>query len=237
MHNWTMTEAIQNLDNVVAQNEKVKVTYINADCLNKAFTDSEYLNVIQSSERIFPDGIGVKIAAKMTKQEMVDNINGTDMFPELCQLAQERDYSIFFLGAKPGTTDAMINNLKERFPNLNIAGHQHGYFDQKDTQQVIDNINQSKANFLFVAMGAPAQEKWINKNAEQLNCNVMLAVGGLFDFNSGNIPRAPMIFRKIGMEWVWRLLQEPGRMWRRYIIGNPLFLYRVFRHGKTMPKH
>lgn len=237
MHNWLMAEAINDLDSVIAKQEQVKVTYINADCLNKAFVDADYLHVIQQSDRIFPDGIGVKIAAKMTNQAMVDNINGTDMFPELCMLAQKQGYSMYFLGAQPGITDTMVKNLAERFPDLKIAGHQHGYFDQQDTQKVIEDINNSNANLLFVAMGAPIQEKWINEHAQQLNCNVMLAVGGLFDFNSGNIPRAPVFVRKLGMEWVWRLLQEPGRMWRRYIIGNPLFLYRVFRYGKTMPQH
>ena len=231
-----MSEAINDLDQVIANQQRAKVTYINADCLNKAFVDRNYFEVIKQSERIFPDGTGVNIAAKMTKQVMVDNINGTDMFPELCQLAEERGYSMYFLGAKPGTTDNLVENLRERFPKLNIAGHQHGYFDNNATEQVINDINASNASLLFVAMGAPAQENWINKHFEQLNCNILLAVGGLFDFNSGNIPRAPLFIRKIGMEWVWRLLQEPGRMWRRYIIGNPLFLYRVLRHGKNMPK-
>jgi lipopolysaccharide/colanic/teichoic acid biosynthesis glycosyltransferase len=122
--------------------------------------------------------------------------------------------------------------MQHRYPELNICGTQHGYFDEDQTDQVIDQINRANPSVLLVAMGAPLQELWIAKHREKLQVKVAMGVGGLFDFYAGQVARAPLWLREIGLEWCWRILQEPGRMWRRYIIGNPLFLYRVWRYGK-----
>jgi exopolysaccharide biosynthesis WecB/TagA/CpsF family protein len=161
-----------------------------------------------------------------------DNINGTDLFPLLCERLANTAHSIFLLGAREGVAESTAANMQERYPGLVIAGCQDGYFTPAEEDMVIDRINASGADVLLVAMGAPQQEKWIAKNRERLNVSLLMGVGGLFDFYSGRISRAPVWMREVGLEWVWRLLQEPGRMWRRYVIGNPLFLYRVWRQKK-----
>lgn len=111
---------------------------------------------------------------------------------------------------------------------MRIAGSHHGYFKAEDNAQIIAQINQSGADICLVAMGSPVQEQWLLDHANQLQCATALAVGGLFDFYSGKIPRAPRWLRELGFEWVWRLIQEPGTKFKRYVIGNPVFLFRTF---------
>jgi N-acetylglucosaminyldiphosphoundecaprenol N-acetyl-beta-D-mannosaminyltransferase len=161
-----------------------------------------------------------------------ENVNGTDLFPRLCEAASQAGLSIYLLGARPGIAEAAANKMRERYPGLHIAGARDGYFSPEEEAGVVAGINASGAAILLVAFGVPRQELWIERWRTDLQPRVCLGVGGLFDFYSGRIARAPVWMREIGLEWVWRLLQEPKRMWRRYIIGNPLFLSRVWRQTR-----
>ena len=181
---------------------------------------------------MFADGIGIRIGAGLNGQLVKDNVNGTDMFPRLCQRLAEQGVGVYLLGGREGVAEQAALRMQQRFPELIISGHQHGYFDANNTQAVIDDINASGAAVLLVAMGAPAQELWIEQYADQLAPSVNIGVGGLFDFYSGRISRAPLWLRQIGMEWIWRLSQEPARMWRRYVLGNPVFLARVWKESR-----
>lgn len=210
-----------------------QLAFVNPDCLNIAFNNSSYKEVLVKTDRIFADGIGVHLGCNLLNVSMKANLNGTDLFPLICEMAQAEGLSIYLLGGKPGVTDTMVEKLNEKYSALTIAGHRHGYFDDTDTPGIIENINRSNADILFVAFGAPKQDLWIFEHKEQLNVGLAMGVGGLFDFVSQRIARAPMWMREIGLEWVYRLMQEPGRMWRRYIIGNPLFLYRVWRQKRS----
>ncbi len=165
---------------------------------------------------------------------MRENINGTDMLPFLCRLCRDNGWGMYFLGAKPGVAEKMSVLLKERFPGLKVAGFRDGYFDDAQSGEVVKEINASGAEMLMVAFGVPKQEKWIQKWRNELNVHVVMGVGGLFDFYSGNIKRAPVWLREVGGEWIYRILQEPRRMWRRYIVGNPVFLYRVIKWKKAI---
>jgi len=136
--------------------------------------------------------------------------------------------SLFLLGARPGVAAAAAQSMRQRYPALRIAGTRDGYFDAAEEPAVIEQINASGADILLVAFGAPRQDLWLHQHRDVLAPPVRMGVGGLFDFYSGRIPRAPEWMREIGLEWAYGLLQEPGRMWRRYVIGNPLFLYRVW---------
>jgi exopolysaccharide biosynthesis WecB/TagA/CpsF family protein len=183
-------------------------------------------------ERVYPDGIGVRLAAQMFGDGVEENINGTDLFPLLCQRLAGTSHGIFLLGAREGLAEKVAENMTERYPGITFAGCQHGYFTAENEDEVINKINASGASVLLVALGAPQQELWLARNRDRLNVRILMGVGGLFDYYSGRIERAPVWIREIGLEWVWRLLQEPGRMWRRYVIGNPLFLYRVWQQKK-----
>jgi N-acetylglucosaminyldiphosphoundecaprenol N-acetyl-beta-D-mannosaminyltransferase len=145
-------------------------------------------------------------------------------------MSEKKSYSLFLFGAKPGIAEKMKKKLEGKFPELKIGGVRNGFFDwKKDTRAIVDEINASQANILLVAFGVPLQERWIYENAPKLKPEVIMGVGGLFDFYSGEMNRAPKWMREVGLEWLYRLMKEPKRMWKRYIIGNPLFLYRVYK--------
>lgn len=206
-----------------------QMAFVNPDCLNIAWAHPEYHRALQQAERVLPDGIGIHLGCRMRGQTLRENVNGTDLFPLLCEAASRTSHSLYLLGARPGIAAAAAEQIQRRFPALMIAGTQDGYFDTAEERAVVDAINASGADILLVAFGAPRQELWIAHHREQLQVGVAFGVGGLLDFYSGRIPRAPVWMRELGIEWVYRLAQEPGRMWRRYLIGNPLFLFRVWQ--------
>ncbi|MFO1424546.1 MAG: WecB/TagA/CpsF family glycosyltransferase [Candidatus Competibacteraceae bacterium] len=216
--------------------EKALLAFVNPDCLNIAYTHDRYRAVLQQAARVLPDGIGVKIGCRMRGLGLAANVNGTDLFPRLCERAARDGFSLFLLGARPGIADLVAENMRARYPALAIAGTQHGYFGRDEEDAIIARINASGARVLLVAFGVPRQELWLADHHAALTPPVRMGVGGLFDFYSGRIPRAPLWLREIGLEWVWRLIQEPGRMWRRYILGNPLFLYRVWKQARQEAK-
>ena len=235
--NITMRKALDLVFKGVSNNDQRQVFFVNADCLNKAYLDQQYFQVLNNTPYILGDGSGVKVASKFLNTPIIDNVNGTDMLPLLCEQAVVLGYSLFLLGSKPGVADRMKEKLELMYRGIKIAGTHHGYFDRENhSPAVIEIINKSGADILLVAFGAPYQEIWLAGHAELLHCKILMGVGGLFDFYSGLMPRAPLWMRRIGGEWVFRLYQEPGRMWRRYIIGNPLFLLRVLKWKKSQSR-
>ena len=223
-------------DLALGAGEKALLAFVNPDCLNIAYTHDRYRAVLQQAARVLPDGIGVKIGCRMRGVGLAANVNGTDLFPRLCERAARDGFSLFLLGARPGIAELVAENMQARYPGLMIAGIQHGYFGPDEEDEIITRINASGAGVLLVAFGVPRQELWLADHHDALTPPVRMGVGGLFDFYSGRIPRAPLWLREIGLEWVWRLIQEPGRMWRRYILGNPLFLYRVWKQARQEAK-
>lgn len=227
--NIQMAEALELIEHLLKGPSPSPIYIINADCLNKTFDDKEYLDILHQTDYIFADGSGIKLACRIGGNVVVDNVNGTDLFPLLCERASQRHFSLYLLGAKPGLATKVQQHMENRYPGLKIVGTHHGYFrrNSEEEQAVIKAINHSQADILLVAFGVPAQEKWIHQHRNELSPKVLIGVGGLFDFYSGHIPRAPLWLRKLGLEWVYRLYQEPQRLFKRYILGNPLFLYRV----------
>ena len=226
--NTTMTEALDWIGQRILQKQKALLAFVNPDCLNIAYTNEAYREVLQAAERVLPDGIGINIGCRMLNESLLSNINGTDLFPRLCERAALSGHRLFLLGGLPGVAELAAQAMQQRYPELIIAGVHDGFFAGEQEAKLIEDINKSDADILLVGFGAPKQELWLARNREQLNATVCLGIGGLFDYYSGRIARAPVWMREIGLEWTWRLIQEPGRMWKRYIIGNPLFLYRVW---------
>ena len=228
--NGTLNDAAKWLAHHASLKNNITAGFVNANNLNLAYTNSKLSNHYnQECARVFADGSGVKLGAIINKIEVADNVNGTDLLPVLCQELKNRSLSLYLLGATPGTAERVAENLTRRFSGLEIAGTHHGYLNNEiDSQRAINDINDCQPDVLLVAMGTPLQEEWLSLYCSRINANVKLSVGGLFDFFAENVSRAPKFLRQLGCEWVWRLLQEPARMWRRYILGNPLFVYRVF---------
>jgi N-acetylglucosaminyldiphosphoundecaprenol N-acetyl-beta-D-mannosaminyltransferase len=171
----------------------------------------------------------MKIAGRILGRPIRQNLNGTDLFPRLCGTLAASGRRLYLLGARPGVAEATARWAQQQFPQLQIAGTRSGYFDATEEEAVIAAIRRSGADVLLVAMGVPAQDLWLRRHLKATGARVGIGVGGLFDFYGGRIPRAPLWLREIGGEWVYRLIQEPRRMWRRYLIGNFTFLWRVCR--------
>ena len=230
--NTTMNDCVEWILDCVSKKQQTTIGFVNADCLNKAYSNEKYHLTLRQFNRVYPDGIGVRLASQLFNNGLVDNINGTDLFPLICERLAQTEHSIFLLGAEPGVADAVAENMIQKYPGLSVAGVQDGFFDSSRENEIIDIINESGASVLFVAFGAPKQEIWIEENKDRLNTTVMFGVGGLFDFYSGRISRAPLWLRETGLEWVWRLIQEPARMWRRYLIGNFIFMKRAWQQKR-----
>lgn len=227
VHNATIEQAVAYAVAHSKAQIKTNMAFVNADCLNKAWNNEVYRHVLNIFDKVYADGSGIKLACRMRGWDLLDNVNGTDMFPRLCLALAAQGSSVFLLGGRPGVAEACAQAMQARYSGLKVAGALHGYFAPDASAEVVRRINASGAEVLLVAFGAPNQEFWIARHSHELAPSVRIGVGGLFDFYSGRISRAPLWLRRMGQEWVWRLMQEPARMWRRYLLGNPLFLLRV----------
>lgn len=225
--NLTMAEAVDAIVTPSPADGPRVGFFANVNSYNLARQHSGLKDVLNQADWVFADGSGVRMAAQRYGMALVDNVNGTDMLPALCDQAVRRDKSLFLVGAAPGVAEEAACKLRAQYPGLRIAGTHDGYFNHEDSQPVVDAINHSGAQIVLVAMGTPLQESWTLKVRPKLQVETVLAVGGLFDFYSGRIPRAPAWMRDLGLEWIWRLRQEPVKKFKRYVLGNPAFLMRT----------
>jgi N-acetylglucosaminyldiphosphoundecaprenol N-acetyl-beta-D-mannosaminyltransferase len=227
--NLALEDAVAAIESAVLGGSQTRVAFVNADCVNIAANDETYRQRLAAMDWVFVDGIGMRIAGRLLNQPVRDNVNGTDLFPQLCEALARHGRSLYLLGGRPGVAEAAADWARTHFPGLHIAGSHDGYFAAGDTGLVVAGIRETRPDVLLVAMGVPLQETWIAHHATATGATVTLGVGGLFDYYSGRIPRAPLWMRRLGLEWLFRLLQEPGRLWRRYLVGNVVFLARIGR--------
>jgi len=206
-----------------------RVFFVNADCLNLAYADRDYHFLLHDADLVLPDGSGVRLGLNWLGAQMADNLNGTDLFPHLCDRARNLGLRLFFLGGQPGIAAKTAQAMQAAYPGLKVAGTRDGYFTPDQEAEVVAAVNASGADILLLGMGAPRQERWLTDNAAVLNVGVGIGVGGLFDYYSGAVSRSPLWLQELGLEWVWRIFQQPADKWRRYTVGNPLFLLRVLR--------
>jgi N-acetylglucosaminyldiphosphoundecaprenol N-acetyl-beta-D-mannosaminyltransferase len=225
--NKTLGETVDEVARLAQERPPASVYFVNADCLNIAFRDSAYRDALAASRLTMPDGIGLKIAGRILRRAVRQNVNGTDLFPRLCSSLERSGGSLYLLGGRPGVAEAVAAWVGRNHRAVRVCGVRDGYFSPAEEPEVVEEIARSGASVLLVALGAPRQELWIRRHLERLNVGVAIGVGGLFDFYSGRIARAPQWMRELGLEWFYRFLQEPGRMWRRYFLGNALFVWRV----------
>jgi N-acetylglucosaminyldiphosphoundecaprenol N-acetyl-beta-D-mannosaminyltransferase len=225
--NVNMTEALERIGDMLKGNSAQQVSFVNPACVNIAAGDRGYRRLLGRAALVLPDGIGIKIAAGILGVPLKQNVNGTDLFPRLCEMLQARGASVFLLGGRPGIAEQVAAVIHEGWPQLRIAGMRDGYFETAQEGEVAAQVTASQADVLLVARGVPMQDVFIDRHLHQLGVKAAIGVGGLFDFVSGRINRAPTWMRDSGLEWIYRLLQEPSRMWRRYLVGNFSFLGRI----------
>ena len=228
--NVTRRRAIQRLHEILRRRTGParSVIFVSAHTLNLAAADRAYRRVLNAADFVFVDGTGVRWAARLQGIRILDNLVGTDFTPALFHATAGRGYSYFLLGADPQTI-AAADHARRAFPGWTEAGFHHGYLsDEQLTSAAIAQINRARPDVLLVGMGNPIQEQWIHRHRHRFDVSIAMGIGGLFDYWAGNVSRAPRWLRSLGHEWLWRLFQEPRLKARRYLVGNPLFLARVF---------
>lgn len=210
------------------------IFFLNAHYYNLSCKDHLYRKILNESTLLLNDGVGVSLALRFKKINEKENMNGTDFIPKVLKLSAENNKKIFLLGAKEEVIKEVPKKLKEKYKNINIVGFRNGYFNEKDQDKIIYDINSSGAEILIVGMGAPLQEIWISRNKHKFkNIKLIIAGGAIFDFLSEKVPRAPKTLRKLKLEWLYRLYLEPKRLFYRYVIGNILFFLNIFCNRKS----
>ncbi len=205
------------------------IFFANAHSCNVAQKDIVFLNALQEADLVLPDGMGLKIAGKISGYPIKANLNGTDLLPKVLAVVAEKQLRIFFLGGEPGVAEEAKMQLMNKIPQLRIVGDRHGFFTHEEEKDVIEEINSSEADLLIVGLGVPFQEKWIMENRHKIAVRLVFGVGAFLDFSAGRFKRAPLVLRKLGLEWVFRFYQEPRRLFSRYVFGNMTFLLRTFQ--------
>ena len=218
--------AIKRLRAYLCADEGKVVYFVNAHTLNLAVGDPEFRLILNNADLCLGDGIGIRLAAASRGVRMLANLNGTDLVPALLAETSEGGHRYFLLGLDESSIERASKQARELFPGWTLAGYHHGYVDQETSEQVIECINASKSQLLLVGMGNPLQEFWVSRYRHRLRVSLSLGVGGLIDYWAGNLERAPLWMRKWGLEWLFILCQQP-RKFRRYILGNPLFIARM----------
>jgi N-acetylglucosaminyldiphosphoundecaprenol N-acetyl-beta-D-mannosaminyltransferase len=206
----------------------------NPHSLYEASKDDDFRQALLGSDLITPDGSGIILASKILGGGIGDRVTGSDVFWGLTDsLNKETGIKYYFLGSTEETLEKIRKKMATEYPNIGIVGTYSppfkAEFDDEDNQAMLDAINSTKPDVLWVGMTAPKQEKWINKNKDKLDVKFVGAVGAVFDFFVGNVKRSHPVFLKMGLEWLPRLIQEPRRLWRRNFVSSPMFLFKVFQ--------
>ena len=226
-NNWNLEESVRYLSEILDQRKRCRIFFVNAHCINVSVRDGAYRDALTAAEIILPDGIGMRIAGRLAGTHVRGNPNGTALFPRLCRLIQKKRRSVYFYGAQPGVAGRLADQVEIDYPGMRVAGTFLGNFTDRGTAYVLRELRGRRPDVLLVAGGVPRQERWIHKHYDSIHVPLVLGVGGLFDFYSGNKRRAPAFVRAMNLEWLHRLLLEPRRLAARYVLGNPVFLMRA----------
>jgi N-acetylglucosaminyldiphosphoundecaprenol N-acetyl-beta-D-mannosaminyltransferase len=202
------------------------IFFINAHGFNIAQENTHYLEAINNADLLLNDGIGIRMGTRLAGLRVLENMNGSDFIPEVLKLAGKTGKNVFLLGSAEGVAEKARERLLSKFKGISVTGVRNGYFDLDNDQVIIQEIIDAKTEILIVGMGVPKQELWLHRNKDKLH-GVKICVAGvaILDFLSGNVRRAPVWMRKLQVEWIFRLILEPRRLFKRYIIGIPLFFY------------
>ena len=238
VHLITVDELHQGIQQIIAAGRRELVLNVNINCMNLAYSRPWMRKLLREAAVVFCDGAGVALALRVWGGVRVPvRITYADWMWQLASFCVENEYSLYFLGGRPGVAQKAADKLREAAPRLNVVGCHHGYFDREgpENDEVIAAISRAKPNILVMGFGMPLQEEWLAKHHRSVAANVFLAGGAVFDFLSGETPRGPRWLVDHGFEWLVRLVVEPRRLWRRYVVGNPVFLWRAWRWVRRHP--
>ena len=224
------SEAVDRLREFLLDGETHQVVTVNLDFLSIAQRDVRFRSTLNASDLAVADGMPLVWASRLRGESLPERVAGVDLVFESCRLAAEEDRGVFLLGAAPGVAEAAASKLQETFPGLQIAGTYSppmGPMSRKENARILRMIQDTRPGFLFVALGAPRQDLWIRENRVFLNVPVAMGVGCVFDVLAGDVDRAPRWMQRSGLEWAYRLCQEPSRLWRRYLVNDTRMMFRL----------
>jgi N-acetylglucosaminyldiphosphoundecaprenol N-acetyl-beta-D-mannosaminyltransferase len=215
-----------------------RVMYVNAHVVNQSRMTPGLGEALRRADLVYCDGYGVRLAARVLGRPIPHRMTGADWIWGLAGLCQASGHPLYLLGSEPPLAREAAARLRHVYPDLDVVGAHHGFFElgSAHNERVIEDINAHRPRIVLVGMGTPKQELWVDRYADRLDGAVVWTVGALFDYVSGRTPRAPRWLADNGLEWIFRLAIEPQRMWRRYLLGNPIFLKRVLSEAKRQQK-
>ncbi len=223
----TMSQVLSRAEECIAARTSLHLGMVNAAKLVNMRSDALLRDSVLASDMILADGMSVVWASRLLGRRLPERVAGVDLMFELLRVGSEKGYRFYCLGATEEVVAEVVRRIGERYPGAVVAGYRNGYFKETDEAGIIEAINASEADVLFVAMSPPKKEQFLARWAETLRVPVCHGVGGSFDVFAGKVKRAPEIWQKLGMEWMYRVVQEPRRMWRRYLVTNTRFLWMV----------
>jgi len=230
IHNLTMPETLAIVNLTISKGKQLHHVVVNAGKIVEMQSDLQLRQSVNESDLINADGQAVVWASKILGNPLKERVAGIDLMVNLVKLAYEKNYKIFFFGAREEVVKSVVDKYSDEYSSNIIAGYRNGYFKKEQEQDIAREIANSGAQILFVAISSPTKENFLYDNKSRLNkVSFIMGVGGSFDVVSGNVKRAPLWMQNMGLEWFFRFIQEPKRMWKRYLIGNIKFVLLVFR--------
>lgn len=235
--NITMNEAIEKIKCIISSQKPGYVVTPNVDHIVKLSQDEEFLKVYQEADLVLTDGTPLIWISKLLKRPIKEKISGSDLFPQICKLASENHYKVFLLGAAEGIGAAAAENMVKLYPGINIVGTYSPRFgfenNGEEINKIIRIVRAANPDILIVGLGAPKQEKFIYKYKEHFGVPVSLALGASIDFMAGNIKRAPKWVSQMGLEWFYRFLREPRRLFKRYFVDDMKIFRMVWKYYRN----
>lgn len=229
------------IDDWIQARKKVYICVAPVSTIVDSQSDHEYKKVLDGADMITPDGMPLVWVAKIMGNKKIERTYGPDLMMALCEKGQNKGYKHYFYGGTESTCSLLRNVLKKKFCNIDIVGHYAPPFrplHAKEEVSIIDGINRLRPDILWVGLGSPKQDYWMQQHRDQLNVPIIIGVGAAFDFLAGTKRQAPVWMRNVGLEWLFRLCSEPKRLWKRYLVGNTLFVYLLIKYGiKTRLGH
>lgn len=232
--NITLKECDDILNDYLENDNLNTIFTPNSEFLYNAVKNPEFENILNQAQLLIPDGIGLVIASRFYKTPLKERVTGIDVMEKLFELADEKNKSVYLLGALQEVVDEAALKLIERFKNLNIVGRRNGYFTEQEEDLIIDEINNREVDILIVGLGSPRQEKFIHRNKDRIRVKIVICIGGGLDIISGRTKRAPIFMQKAGLEWLYRFAKQPSRIGR--ILKLPKFILLAYYDSKTRNK-
>lgn len=226
----SMEQSIAWVEKIIAEGRPTQHVVINASKVNLMEKDSKLREIVNKCPLINADGASIVWAAKRLGVPLEKRVTGCDMFQKLIGMAAEKGYKIYLFGAKEEVVRKVKEIYEEQYSGIQIVGYRNDYFTESDEAQIVKDMHDSGADMMFVAFSSPKKEYWVNKYLDEIGIPFVMGVGGSFDIIAGVTQRAPIWFQEHGLEWFYRFVQEPRRMWKRYIIGNAKFVALTYKY-------